>query len=76
MNEQLAKRRHTLLLVASLAGALLAAVGIVIAHSDLVRPGGWPELGWVIALTGMLEIWFLPRALRRDWRRQDAERRP
>jgi len=71
-NEQLWRTRFLVFTLVRLAGLALFLVGVAIAFSDLVRPGGWPLLGGLMAISGAIDALFAPRMLRRAWERQDA----
>ena len=71
-NDQLWRSRFLAFTLVRVAGLLLFLAGIVIAFSDLVRPGGWPLLGGLMAISGAIDAVFAPRLLRRAWERQDA----
>ena len=70
-DEDVWKRRFHLFAALRLGGVLLFLAGIAIAFSNLVRDGGWPAVGGIVAILGVLEAVLLPRLLRRQWRRQD-----
>lgn len=59
---------------ARVAGLVIFFLGIAIAFSDLVRTGGWPQVGAVIAILGVIDALFLPRVVKRSWERKDKER--
>lgn len=69
-DEELWKRRFHLFMAARLIGLLLFIAGVAVAFSDLVREGGWPQLGGLIAVLGALEAVIVPRMLKRQWDRQ------
>lgn len=48
-----------------LAGLITFLVGIAIAFSDLVRPGGWPLVGGLLAIIGVLDAVIAPPLVRR-----------
>jgi hypothetical protein len=55
-------------------GLVIFFLGIAIVYTDLVRKGGWPQVGAVIAIVGLVDALFLPRIVKRGWERQDQER--
>ena len=65
------KRRFHLFAVVRLAGLALFFLGLAIAYSDLVRVGGWPALGAIVAILGVIDAVFAPRLLKRQWERED-----
>ncbi len=66
-DELLWKRRFRTFALWRLAGLALFLAGIAIAFSDILRPGGWPELGAIIAIVGALEAVLISRLLKRSW---------
>ena len=49
--------------------------GIAVFYTDLLRPGGWPQLGAIIAICGVIDALFAPILLKRSWDRQDRDGR-
>ena len=66
------KRRLALYSAARLPGLAVFMLGIAIAYSNLIRPGGWPQVGAVLAIVGAVASILLPRLVRRRWARNDA----
>jgi hypothetical protein len=54
-------------------GVAIFFLGIAIFYSNLVRPGGWPQLGAIVAILGVIDAFFAPRLLKKAWDRQDKE---
>jgi membrane protein implicated in regulation of membrane protease activity len=50
-------------------------IGLAIIYTNLLRPGGWPQLGAVVAILGALDALFAPRLLKRSWDEKDREQR-
>jgi hypothetical protein len=69
-DEQLWKQRFLVFTLVRLAGLAIFLLGIAIAFSDLVREGGWPIAGGVLAIIGLVDAVFSPRILRKIWERQ------
>jgi hypothetical protein len=69
--DQLWKRRFQLFLAARLFGLATFLVGIAIAFTDLVQPGGHKLIGGLLAVMGVLDAVIAPRILKRGWERQD-----
>jgi len=61
------KQRFRWFALLRLAGVALFLLGVAVAFSDLARPGGWPLLGGVLAITGAIEAVIAPRILKRSW---------
>ena len=57
-----------------LGGLAIFFLGIAIAYTDLVREGGWPQVGAIVAIMGVIDALFAPRVLTKLWEEQD--RRP
>jgi hypothetical protein len=53
-------------------GLAVFFLGIAIIYTNLVRPGGWPQVGAIIAILGVIDAMFAPRILKRAWDQQDA----
>lgn len=66
-DDEIWKKRFRLFAIIRLAGVALFLLGIAVAFSDLVRTGGWPLLGGVLAITGAVEAVIAPRILKRSW---------
>ena len=71
-DEQLWRTRFLAFTLVRLAGLALFLAGVAIVFTDLVRPGGWPLLGGLMAVAGAIDAVFAPRILRKAWERQDA----
>jgi membrane protein implicated in regulation of membrane protease activity len=56
-------------------GLLFFFIGLAIIYTNLLRRGGWPQLGAVVAILGALDALFAPRLLKRSWDEKDRERR-
>ena len=69
-DEQLWKRRFHVFAIVRLVGVACFLLGIAIAYSDLVRPGGWPAVGAVVAICGVIDAVLAPRLLMKMWRGQ------
>ena len=51
-----------------ISGLALFLLGIAIAFSDLLKPGGWPLLGGILAILGAVEAVLIGRILKKAWR--------
>jgi len=72
-DEDVWRRRFHLYSVVRLGGLAIFFLGIAIAYSNLVRDGGWPQLGAIIAIMGVIDALFAPRLLKRAWDEQDRQ---
>ena len=70
-DEELWKKRFQIFAAIRLVGVATFLLGLAIAFSDLVRPGGWPLLGGVLAIIGVIDALVAPRILKRGWERLD-----
>ena len=62
------KRRFLIFSALRIAGLALFLLGIAIAFSDLLKPGGWPLLGGILAIIGAVEAVLIGRLLKQAWR--------
>jgi membrane protein implicated in regulation of membrane protease activity len=72
-NEAVWKRRFLIFALIRLAGLATIFLGIAIAYTGLVREGGWPTAGLIVAIMGMIDAVFAPRILKKQWEREDAQ---
>ena len=64
------KRRFLVFSALRIAGLALFLLGVAIAFSDLLKPGGWPLLGGILAILGAVEAVLIGRILKKAWRDQ------
>ena len=71
-----AKARNRLLAYTAvrLVGLGIFFVGVGIIYTGLIRPGGWPQVGAIVAILGVIDAMVAPRILKRAWDRQERER--
>ena len=69
-DEALWKRRFAIFMLIRLAGLAMFMLGVAIAYTDLVRDGGWPVAGAIIAIMGAIDAVFAPRLLKKQWDRE------
>ena len=53
-------------------GLAIFFLGVAIIYTDLLREGGWPQVGAIIAIMGVIDALFAPRLLKKLWDEQDA----
>ncbi len=70
-SEELWRTRFIVLTLARLAGLGLFLLGVAIMYTGLLRNGGWPQLGAIVAVVGALGSLLTPKILRKAWERQD-----
>jgi hypothetical protein len=71
MDDDLARRRLLLYTLVRFAGLAVFFLGIAIVYTDLLRPGGWPQVGAVVAIMGAIDAMFAPLLLKKAWDEQD-----
>ena len=64
------KRRFLIFMLVRIAGVAIFLLGVAIIYSDLIREGGWPQLGAVIAIMGVIDAVFSPRLLKKVWEKE------
>ncbi len=69
------RKRFQLFMLVRVIGVATFLLGIGITFGDLVRPGGWPLVGGLVAIAGAIDAVFAPRMLRKLWAEQDKGRR-
>ena len=62
------KKRFLVFSILRIAGLALFLLGIGIAFTGLLKPGGWPLLGGILAIVGALEAVLIGRILKKAWR--------
>jgi hypothetical protein len=69
------KARNRLLAYTAIRAAGLAIffLGMAIIYTNLLREGGWPQVGAIVAIMGVIDALFAPRLLKRAWDEQDRE---
>jgi hypothetical protein len=73
MDDNIAQRRLILYSLVRFGGMAIFFLGIAIVYTDLVRPGGWPQVGAVVAIMGVIDAMFAPRLLKKAWDEQDRQ---
>jgi hypothetical protein len=59
---------------ARLFGLAIFFLGIAVIYTDLLREGGWPQVGAILAIMGAIDAVFAPRLLKKLWDERDAGR--
>lgn len=73
-DDSLWKTRFLLFMAARLFGLAIFFLGIAIIYTDLLRDGGWPAVGAILAILGAIDAMFAPRLLKTMWAREDSAR--
>lgn len=64
------RKRFQVFALVRVIGVATFLLGVAIAYSDLARPGGWPLVGGILAICGVIDAVFAPKLLKRMWKRQ------
>jgi hypothetical protein len=70
-DDDLWRRRFQLFAAIRLVGLVTFLLGIAIAFTDLVRPGGWKLAGGILVIIGAIDAVLAPRILKKGWERLD-----
>ena len=68
-DELLWKRRFLIFMLVRMFGLVTFLVGVAIAYTDMVRVGGWPSLGAIIIIIGLIDALVAPILLKRMWQK-------
>ena len=71
MDDTTARNRLLAYSLVRFGGLAIFFFGIAIIYTNLVRPGGWPQLGAIVAIAGVIDAMFAPRLLKKAWDEQD-----
>ena len=52
-------------------GFAIFFLGLAIIYTNIVREGGWPQVGAIVAIMGVIDALFAPRMLKKFWDEQD-----
>jgi len=74
-DEDIWRRRFHVFMAVRLFGLAVFVVGVFIIYTDLLRPGGWPSVGAILAIMGALDAVLAPKMLKKLWAQQDEQRR-
>lgn len=74
MGEDVWKRRFHVFVILRLLGLAVFLFGLAVVFTGALRPGGWPALGSVIVILGVIDAVLAPKLLRKQWDRLDRER--
>ena len=74
MDDDVARRRLLIYSLVRFCGLAVFFLGIAVMYTNLLRPGGWPQVGAIIAIMGVIDALFAPRLLKKAWDEQDRAR--
>jgi hypothetical protein len=70
-NDALWRKRLLLYSLVRFGGLAIFFLGIAIMYTNLVRHGGAPRLGAIVAIMGAIDALFAPRLLKKAWDEKD-----
>ena len=56
-----------------LGGLAIFFLGVAIIYTNLLRTGGWPQVGAIVAMMGAIDAVLAPHLLKKAWDRRDQE---
>jgi len=56
-------------------GLAVFLLGLTIIYTGLLRQGGWPQVGAVVCIMGVIDALFAPILLKRAWDEKDRQGR-
>ena len=65
------RKRLLVYTLVRMGGVAIFLLGVAIVYTNLVRHGGWPQLGGVVAILGVIDAFFAPRLIKKAWDRED-----
>jgi hypothetical protein len=72
-NDDVWRKRLLLYSLVRFGGLAIFFLGLAIMYTNLVREGGWPQLGAIVAIMGAIDALFAPRMLKKFWDQQDLQ---
>ena len=74
-DEALWRKRLQIYSLVRFGGLAIFFLGLAIIYTNLLRPGGWPQVGAIVAILGVIDALLAPRVLKKAWDREDRERK-
>ena len=71
MDDNTARNRLLVYSLVRFGGLAIFFFGIAIMYTSVLRPGGWPQIGAIVAILGVIDAMFAPRLLKKAWDEQD-----
>ena len=71
MDDNTARNRLLVYSLVRFGGLAIFFFGIAIMYTNVLRPGGWPQIGAIVAILGVVDAMFAPRLLKKAWDQQD-----
>jgi len=74
-DDALFRKRLLIYSLVRFGGLAIFFLGVAIMYTDLLRQGGWPQVGAVVAILGVIDAFFAPRILKKAWDEQDRQQK-
>lgn len=71
MDDKTARNRLLIYSLVRFGGLAIFLFGIAIMYTNVLRPGGWPQIGAIVAILGVVDAMLAPRLLKKAWDEQD-----
>ena len=68
------KKRFRAFTLVRLFAVAMVLGGAAIATTDVLREGGWPLVGAILIVAGVVDALFGPKLLRKAWEEEDRRR--
>jgi len=72
-DEDIWKRRFFLFMGARLFGLATFLAGMAIVFTDVLRPGGWPVVGSIVMVAGIIDAFVAPKLMKKKWDADDRQ---
>ena len=73
MDDNTARNRLLIYSLVRFGGLAIFFFGIAIMYTNVLRPGGWPQIGAIVVILGVIDAILAPRLLKRAWDEQDRQ---
>jgi hypothetical protein len=70
-DDQRARNRLLIYTLLRGGGIVIFLFGVAIIYTNVVRPGGWPQLGAIVAILGVIDAMVMPLLIKRSWDKRD-----
>jgi hypothetical protein len=74
-DDALFRKRLLIYSLVRFGGLAIFFLGVAIMYTDLLRQGGWPQVGAIVAILGVIDAFFAPRILKKAWDEQDRKQK-
>ena len=71
MDDNTARNRLLIYSLVRFGGLAIFFFGIAIMYTNVLRPDGWPQIGAIVAILGVVDAMLAPRLLKKAWDERD-----